>query len=202
MNVRRGVTGLAASVVAVLVMLVATAVPASADYADIPTNTPLRLVNHGSLKCVQPVAGNGVPSWENGAPIQQLSCGNNVPNYWTAQYIGDISKGQCSWWEVWCDDNWEVYQFSSNFSGKCLDITGESTAEWAPMRQVTCTPGDQSTYWMVFEGDFDGTVIIKNFYSWLCLDVEGGSTGDRARLQQWSCTGEANNRAQNFYYSP
>src|SRR5690349_10513189 len=200
MNARRGITVLVASVVAVLVALVTTAVPASAGYADIPTDTPLRLINYGSFKCVQPVAGNGVQSWENGAPIQQLTCGLNVPNYWTAHYIGEVSKGLCSWYDPFCSDEWKVYQFSSNFSGKCLDIVGESTATWAPITQITCTPGDLSTYWMVFSGDYNGTLIIKNFYSWLCLDVSGASTADGARLQQWSCTN--NNVAQNFYYTP
>ena len=200
MKTRRGVTVLLASIVAVLVTLVATALPAAADgYADIPTETPLRFVNYTSIMCVQPVAGNGVNSWDNGAPIQQQTCGINVPNYWTAHYIGEVSKGLCPGWDITCSDEWKVYQLRSNFSGKCLDITGESTATWVPMTQVTCTPGDQSTYWMVFEGDYSGTVVIKNFYSWLCLDVNNVSAGNGAWLQQWSCT--TNNVAQNFYYT-
>jgi hypothetical protein len=200
MKARRAITVLVASVVAVLAALVTTAAPAGADYANIPTDTPLRLINYGSFKCVQPVAGNGVNSWDNGAPIQQLPCGTNVPNYWTAHYIGEVSTGACSWYDVFCADEFKVYQFHSNFSGKCLDVTGESMATWTPMTQVTCTSGDLSTYWMVWTGDYNGTVIIKNFYSWLCLDVYGGSTADGARLQQWSCT--TNNVAQNFYYTP
>jgi hypothetical protein len=127
------------------------------------------------------------------------ACGNNVPNYWTAHYIGEVSTGACDWWNPICEDEWKVYQFRSNFSGKCLDVTGESMDTWVPMTQITCTNGDLSTYWMVFTGDYNGTVIVKNFYSWLCLDVYGASNDAGARLQQWSCTG--NNVAQNFYYT-
>jgi hypothetical protein len=185
-----------------MVTLVATAAPASATgFGNIPTDTPLRLINYNSVKCVQPVAGNGVASWEDGAPIQQLPCGNNVPNYWTAHYLGEASTGACSWWEVvWCVDDYPVYQFSSNFSGKCLDVRGESTATWAPMQQSACTSGDLSTYWVVFQGDYYGTYIILNFYSWLCLDVYNASTDNGARLQQYTCTSQ--NVAQNFYYNP
>src|SRR5690348_17804266 len=90
MKARRGVTVLLASIAAVVLILTATAVPASADPASIPTGTPLRLINYNSFKCVQPVAGNGVQSWDDGAPIQQLTCGNNVPNYWTAYEVGEV----------------------------------------------------------------------------------------------------------------
>ena len=120
MKARRGITVLVASVVAVLVALVTTAVPASAGYADIPTDTPLRLINYGSFKCVQPVAGNGVQSWENGAPIQQLTCGLNVPNYWTAHYIGEVSKGICSWYDPFCSDEWKVYQQTAPNHTACV----------------------------------------------------------------------------------
>jgi hypothetical protein len=200
MKARRGIAVLVASIVAVTVTLVATAVPASADSIGIPTDTPMRLINYNSFRCVQPVAGNGVASWDDGAPIQQLTCGDNVPNYWTAHYMGSLSLGVCfsSPWQF-CDDHVNVYQFSSNFSGKCLDISVESTAPWTPMTQRTCTPGDLSTYWYLTSGDFYGTYILRNFYSRLCLDVYGASTEVGATIQQWTCTSQ--NVAQNFYYT-
>jgi hypothetical protein len=188
-------TVLAGSVVAVLIALVATAAPASAGYANIATDTPLRLINYSSLACVQPVAGIGVPLWESGAPIQQEACGYNVPNYWTAHYIGEVSTGYCNWYDLFCGDEFKVYQFSSNYSGKCLDISGESTS-LAAMQQTTCTAGDRSTYWMVWDGAHNGTVTVQNFFSWLCLDTS--STAVHAQVQQRGCT---NSPTQNFYYS-
>ena len=198
MKARRGVAVLVASIVAVLATLVTTAAPASAgDAVSIPSDTPLRLINYNDFLCVQPVAGNGVQSWDNGAPIQQLTCGNNVPNYWTAHYVGNLSLGVCPA-GTFCQDRVPVYQLMSNFSGKCLDLTGESKAPWTPLTQITCTSGDLSTYWFVGSGDFNGTYIFGNFYSHLCLDVYGASTSVGATIQEWTCT--TRNVAQNFYY--
>lgn len=195
MKTRRGMTVLAASVLAVLVALVTTAAPASAGYANIANDTPLRLINYNSLACVQPVNGIGVASWDSGAPIQQETCADNVPNYWTAYYIGEVSTGYCSWWDVFCGDEFKVYQFRSNYSGKCLDTSGDST--FAAMVQTTCTAGDRSTYWMVWSGAHNGTVTVQNHLSWLCLDV--ASSAVHAQVQQRSCTD--NTPSQNFYYS-
>jgi hypothetical protein len=199
MKTRRGVTVLLASLVTMVTTLVATAAPASADFASLPTNTPLRIFNYNSIKCMQPVAGNGVAAWDVGAPIQQLPCGTNTPNYWTVQYVGEASTGACSWWEVaWCVDTFPVYQFHNVLSGKCLAVAGSSMATWAPTTQVNCTPAYGNTLWMTFTGDYNGTVIIENFNSFLCLDVYGASTETGAGLQQWTCT--SHNVAQNFYY--
>src|SRR4051812_7451349 len=132
MNPRRSVAVLVASIVAVAVMLATTATPASADGVSIPTGTPLRLINYNSFKCVQPVAGNGVQSWNDGSPIQQLTCGTNVPNYWTAYVVGVVNP-PCTtilWIWQWCGDELPVYQLVSNFSGKCLNVSGGSTAPW------------------------------------------------------------------------
>jgi hypothetical protein len=199
MKARRGIAVLVASIVAVMVSLVATAAPAS---ADAPTETPLRLINYNSFKCVQPVAGNGVASWEDGAPIQQLTCGNNVPNYWTAHVISEVFPDCDSFLFIfqWCPDAVPVYQLTSNFSGKCLNIQGESTAPWTPLTQSECYAWDQATWWMVVPGQYSGTYIFRNIYSGLCLDVYGASTDVGATIQQWTCTDH--NVAQNFFYTP
>jgi hypothetical protein len=203
MKARRGITVLVASVVAVIVTLVATAVPASAtDFANIPTNTPMRLINYNSFKCVQPVAGNGVAAWDFGAPIQQLPCGDNMPNYWTAEYKGEATAGECDWLSLILGlcTTYPVYQFRSNFSGMCLDVPNNSTDPWTPLQQSSCTGDDVSTLWVVYQGDYNGTYLIDNLHSFLCLDVYGASLDTGARLQQWTCTDH--NVAQNFFYTP
>jgi hypothetical protein len=202
MKARRGITVLVASIVAVVITLAATAVAASADPAGIPTGTPLRLINYNSFKCVQPVAGNGLQSWDNGAPIQQLTCGNNVPNYWTAYEVGVVFP-PCTtiiFLFQWCGDDIPVYQFVSNFSGKCLVVSGASTAPWAPLTQSECYSWDFNTWWLPMRGQYSGTYIFSNVNSNLCLDIAGASTGVGATVQQWTCTDH--NVAQNFFYTP
>jgi hypothetical protein len=185
-------------VVAVTATLLTTA--AHADiFWPIQTGRAELLANMNSGKCLSPMADDGSFSWNDGVLVQQRPCGDATPSFWTVQDMGERTIGTCSWFNPFCSpERVRTYQIWSNFSGKCLDVQGDSTATWAPVQQWTCTPGDTSMLWIVQRGQFIDTYIFKNFNSGLCLDVRGASTADFAQLQQWTCTDH--NVAQNFYY--
>ena len=66
----------------------------------------------------------------------------------------------------------------SHNSGKCMDVSGVSTADGASIIQYTCGSG---SYYQ-----------IKARHSGKCIDVVGSSTADGALLEQRTCT-TANN---------
>lgn len=68
--------------------------------------------------------------------------------------------------------------------GKCLDDTGNSSANGNKIQIWSCT-GKAPQTWTLAE---DGTIRIHG----KCLDVVGRSTANGAMLQLWSCTGGAN----------
>ncbi|MBV9226367.1 MAG: RICIN domain-containing protein [Acidobacteriaceae bacterium] len=79
----------------------------------------------------------------------------------------------------------------SKNSGKCLDITGISTAPGAPLQQWTCTGGDNQKFQFTpVPGGYK--VTAKN--SGLQLDVWGGpnATQDGPAIKQWPYWGGAN----------
>lgn len=71
--------------------------------------------------------------------------------------------------------------------GKCLDVTGNGTADGTPVQLWDCFGGGNQRWTAA-----NGTLV--NVGSGLCLDVIGNNTADGARLQIWSCTGGANQR--------
>ncbi len=71
-------------------------------------------------------------------------------------------------------------------SGKCLDVTGGSTAQGAFLQQFTCNNSNQQKF-LVTATATTGVYTVKSVPSGLCVDVNGGSTADGARLLQWGC---------------
>ncbi|MFG1609598.1 ricin-type beta-trefoil lectin domain protein [Actinoplanes sp. NPDC049265] len=74
----------------------------------------------------------------------------------------------------------------SGLGGKCLDVTGGSTANGNPPQIWSCTSGPNQT-WTV---GTDGTVRALG----KCLDVKDNGTADGAQVQLWDCFGGANQR--------
>ncbi|KOX04527.1 hypothetical protein ADK65_05325 [Streptomyces sp. NRRL B-1140] len=72
-------------------------------------------------------------------------------------------------------------------SGKCMDVSGASTAAEARVIQWSCT-GHSNQRWT-----FSGSAIVS-VNSGMCLDVPGDSTADGTALIQWPCTGNPNQR--------
>ena len=71
-------------------------------------------------------------------------------------------------------------------SGKCLDVTGASTADGAAVIQWTCGSGTNQQWTLAS----NGSIVSRS--SGKCLDVPGFSTTDGTALDQWACNGGAN----------
>ncbi|MET8975165.1 family 43 glycosylhydrolase [Streptomyces sp. NPDC004539] len=84
-----------------------------------------------------------------------------------------------------------AYTLVNRNSGKCLDLSGSSSADGANVQQWTCT-GGANQKWRV-EDLGDDTSRLVNVASGKVLDTADCSTADGADLRQWSWL---NNRCQ------
>ncbi len=82
-------------------------------------------------------------------------------------------------------------------SGKCLDVTGVSTANYAALQQWGCGSGANQQFRFVATGD--GFYEIVAQHSGKCLDVADQSTALKALVQQYDCWGGGN---QQFRFEP
>ncbi|MEU4327613.1 RICIN domain-containing protein [Nonomuraea dietziae] len=74
-------------------------------------------------------------------------------------------------------------------SGKCLEILGYSTADWAEAGQWTCHGGNNQQWNYSYT-----TGLIQNVHSGKCLEILGWSTAEGAVAGQWTCHGGNNQR--------
>jgi hypothetical protein len=79
-------------------------------------------------------------------------------------------------------------------SGKCADVSDQSTADGAGIIQWPCGSGFNQQWQAVDVGG--GYVQLRARHSGKCLDVSSGSTADGARLLQWPCGSGANQQWQ------
>ncbi len=87
------------------------------------------------------------------------------------------------------------YNVIARHSGKCLDVSGNSTGDGAWMQQWTCTGGaNQNFQFVPVSGTSYYQIIARN--SGKCMDVQNGSTANGALIQQWTCA--AGNINQQF----
>ncbi|MFF3497901.1 family 43 glycosylhydrolase [Streptomyces sp. NPDC003247] len=77
-----------------------------------------------------------------------------------------------------------TYTLTNRNSGKCLDVTGSSTADGANVAQYTCN-GGANQRWRI-EDLGDDTSRLVNVASGKVLDTADCSTADGADLRQWS----------------
>jgi len=86
------------------------------------------------------------------------------------------------------------YQFVNYNSGKCLDVTGRSTANGAVLQQWTCLSGSTAANqgWFFIPAATSGYYTVVNLNSNKCLDVTGRSTANGAVIQQYTCNGGTN----------
>ncbi|GAB4005003.1 hypothetical protein GCM10029992_51590 [Glycomyces albus] len=77
----------------------------------------------------------------------------------------------------------------SRNSGKCLDVTGGSSADGAAIIQWECHGGDNQRWSLEDAGG--GHVRIVAGHSGKCLGIEDGSTADGAAAVQQACSGAA-----------
>ncbi|RKH08954.1 chitinase [Corallococcus sp. CA053C] len=83
-----------------------------------------------------------------------------------------------------------AYRLVNKASGRCVDISGPSTADGAIIHQWTCHTGPSQQWTM--EATDSGYYRFVSRYSGKALDVKDVSTTDGAGLQQWSYSGGAN----------
>jgi hypothetical protein len=77
-------------------------------------------------------------------------------------------------------------------SGKCMDVTGEGTANGTRIELFQCNGHGSQTFQLVPHGN---TVDIVNTHSGKCIDVTHSETADGTHIQLWSCNGTG---AQSF----
>ena len=78
------------------------------------------------------------------------------------------------------------YTVTARHSGKCLDVSGNSTGDGAWMQQWTCAGATNQNFQFVpVAGTSYYQIIARN--SGKCMDVQNNSTSDGALIQQWTC---------------
>ncbi|MFE6051488.1 RICIN domain-containing protein [Kitasatospora sp. NPDC056446] len=79
-----------------------------------------------------------------------------------------------------------VYQIVNAATDKCLEVADWRTDNGAPVRQWTCTGGDNQK-WTNGPG-----LTIVNVHSGRCLEIPGFSTTWGTQADQWTCNGGSN----------
>lgn len=74
---------------------------------------------------------------------------------------------------------------TAKHSGKCLDVSGLSTLNGAPVIQWSCNGGANQQWTLKDTGNAKYQIVSKS--SGKCLDVTNGSTADGTALQQNTC---------------
>jgi pectinesterase len=77
-----------------------------------------------------------------------------------------------------------VYELASGASGKCVDVTGASTANGALLIQIACNSAATRQQWKV-QGSAQSTLANGN--SGRCIDVPYGAATSGLQVQQWGC---------------
>jgi hypothetical protein len=97
---------------------------------------------------------------------------------------GGFTAGQFPWTVTAAADSGPNGPVRLNLGGKCLDDTGNSSANGNKVQIWSCN-GDAAQKWTYAE---DGTLRVHG----KCLDVIGRGTSSGTGVQIWSCTGAAN----------
>ncbi|MFF5173658.1 RICIN domain-containing protein [Micromonospora sp. NPDC000089] len=116
----------------------------------------------------------------NGTAIHQWSINNTEPQWWNRAVTGD-----------------GAYELFSRPTGKCVGVSGGSTAAGAHVIEWDCNGNlDQRWYWRSTGAWQDGwpAYNLVNEKSGLCLGISGGSRAQGAIAVQWSCNGNPDQR--------
>jgi ricin-type beta-trefoil lectin protein len=138
--------------------------------------------------CIQPVG-----SWDGAQITQTWPCSiSNSMQYWSPASVPGANGFHIV--------NWGT--------GKCLDDTDGSTADWTPVQQWTCNNTSTSMLWKWGPGGNAGYpgqgAMLINVRSGKCLDVRNGSDAPGTLIQIYRCMGWYSdgtpNRAQFWYF--
>jgi hypothetical protein len=87
-----------------------------------------------------------------------------------------------------------LQQVIARHSGKCLDITSNSTADSARALQWPCGSGTNQRFTISDLGNGYSRIVAR--HSGKCLDVSSNSTADGATILQYTCGGATNQQWQ------
>ena len=79
-----------------------------------------------------------------------------------------------------------VYTLAAGASGKCIDVTGASTASSALLIQTACNAAATNQLWKAQQQN-TGQYQLVNGNSSKCIDVPSSTTTSGTQLQQYSC---------------
>nr|BFE60553.1 hypothetical protein GCM10020063_050790 [Dactylosporangium thailandense] len=79
-----------------------------------------------------------------------------------------------------------VYTLAAGASGKCVDVTGASMDNSAPLVQVACNTAAADQQWKAV-AQANGQFNLSNVGSGRCIDVPSSSTTPGTQLQQYGC---------------
>jgi hypothetical protein len=169
---RRGIA--AGTAMLTMLGMLGIASPASADPAG-----PYQIWLRHSIKCVDNANGSTVDS----TPVHQWSC---------AWHGSDWNATFQKWTFEWTDNGYA--RIRNEWSGKCLNVQGRSTADGAAVIQFTCGRASGNDEWYgeyLYRDSRTGEdwYRLRARHSGKCLDVTGGpdAIGNGVRLQQFSC---------------
>ena len=129
-------------------------------YVNFDIGTGYRLIGRQSNRCMSLSGNNGA----NGTPMILWDCSGS-PNPGDGQVFTFVPMEACN----------EIFQLKINSSGKCVDVTGVSTADGALLQQWDCLGGGQTNQlWDIIpiEGDWP-YIALRVQHSGKCADVLG-----------------------------
>jgi Ricin-type beta-trefoil lectin domain-like len=177
-DIRRRTVAVLASLVTVLSVVLIHPAPAAASAG------PYFIMFRHSAKCIDNYQGRST----NGNTIQQWTC---------ATAPGATNMPNQRWYFDWTDNGWARIRNAP--TGKCLNVTGNSTADGARLQLWTCGSG----YNNQFKGlpAAGGDVVyyqVRARHSNKCIDLRQYSGADGGVVQQWSCRGDGSETNQHL----
>jgi len=155
--------------------------PAQGDYAysesayvNFDIGTGYRLIGRQSGRCMSLSGNNGA----NGTAMILWDCSGS-PNPGDGQVFTfvPIEAGD------------QIFLLKINSTGKCVDVSGVSTADGALLQQWDCLgAGQTNQLWDIIpiQGQ-EPYIALMAQHSGKCADVLGQATGNGARIGQWGC---------------
>jgi len=145
------------------------------DYHTFQIKSGYRLVSRSSNRCLSLSGNNGA----NGTAIIQWDCSPN-PSPGDGQVIHLVPM----------ESSGQYFQIKINSTGKCVDVTGASTADGAWLQQWDCLgAGQANQLWdpTPIAGQPPYEAFIAK-HSGKCMDVLGNSQSNGGRIGQWGCS--------------
>jgi hypothetical protein len=121
------------------------------------------------------VGGKCVNAWSNTSVVTLHNCSYYMPRW----YVRDKYRKNGSWW----------FQLSNAATGKCLGVSGGSTASGVPLATGRCNGrGDASQFWRFKHLNSAKTrSLMINMKSKMCVGTRGSSGATGTRVIQGRC---------------